>query len=710
QTMGVRGGRSALLFPGLLLLLSFPSVASDSLYDPTDPILELDNDNFNASVYGQKRAFFIEFYSSWCGACIGYAPTFKKFARQLESWSPIVQVTVVNCADDKNQPLCREHQIAAFPTLKYIKYNSHSAAEAITFTGDKHDLVGLPLQVAQMVHDNWETERPPEWPSFEPIAPSTTVKEIWSAAEGANLVAVVAQEEPALLAWALTINYAGDRRVRTALASPNHVQMVQEMGSAMDGKVLVYDKSSQRPVFISPEKPSFVDAQEKIAEFLQQALGSSLDVAGAAAAAAGAAPGSDVQAPRPPGPPGSDGTARVVTSGGGKKQYDPAVWADLSQYQMQLVDLESAIAYMLTREIPRRAKIEGEDLTALKNWMAVLAKYAPGRTPTRRLLYRLSEWIQTRHAVTADDWVAQVASLQIELGNPLPSEISWLACRGSKPNLRGYTCGLWTLAHAITVEAHKQEKNNASFSAVSSVLSPFRHFIVRFLSCGECAANFAKEAEKHNLEAVGKSDDMVLWLWNTHNSVNTRLAGAPAEDPAHPKRTFPPREICRQCWKSDGSYDQDATLQFLVNYYGNIKNDPVKPDPEYTLKTFQDGKVVEAEKRHFNPRFGVNGAERVDKLEEVERRLDAERNQLDTAPLRSGRELEDDFKNELLGTPSAGRGHSRFLLVSLSIIAFLVIVGYCKYRNNRSRFWKTFYYSNDFKLPWHVVPEKKYTA
>lgn len=47
-----------------------------------------------------------------------------------------------------------------------------------------------------------------------------------------------------------------------------------------------------------------------------------------------------------------------------------------------------------------------------------------------------------------------------------------------------------------------------SFSSVSSVLSPFRHFIVRFLSCGECAANFAKEADKHNLAAAEKTGEL----------------------------------------------------------------------------------------------------------------------------------------------------------------------------------------------------------
>lgn len=89
-----------------------------SLYTDKDHVLELDINTFNGSVYHQPRAFFVEFYASWCGHCIHYKPTWVKFATQIRRWNSTVQATVVNCADEKNSPLCREHAIAAFPTVK----------------------------------------------------------------------------------------------------------------------------------------------------------------------------------------------------------------------------------------------------------------------------------------------------------------------------------------------------------------------------------------------------------------------------------------------------------------------------------------------------------------------------------------------------------------------------------------------------------------
>ena len=81
-------------------------------------------------------------------------------------------------------------------------------------------------------------------------------------------------------------------------------------------------------------------------------------------------------------------------------------------------------------------------------------------------------------SVTANEWTEKVNEIQVnsgksrliskillicvklELGNPLPREVHWVACQGSKPHLRGYTCGVWTLAHAITVEAYKLDHNS----------------------------------------------------------------------------------------------------------------------------------------------------------------------------------------------------------------------------------------------------------
>lgn len=35
----------------------------------------------------------------------------------------------------------------------------------------------------------------------------------------------------------------------------------------------------------------------------------------------------------------------------------------------------------------------------------------------------------------------------------LPNHVKWVGCQGSRPELRGYTCSLWTLFHTLTVEA-----------------------------------------------------------------------------------------------------------------------------------------------------------------------------------------------------------------------------------------------------------------
>ena len=52
----------------------------------------------------------------------------------------------------------------------------------------------------------------------------------------------------------------------------------------------------------------------------------------------------------------------------------PQVAADLSQFSVQLVDLQSAMSYMLYNEIPRREIISGNLLQYLKAWMHTLKK------------------------------------------------------------------------------------------------------------------------------------------------------------------------------------------------------------------------------------------------------------------------------------------------------------------------------------------------
>lgn len=78
--------RISLIF---LNLYQFTSSTDDefkkSLYSDDDPILQLSLNDFNQSVYMKNKAYFIEFYSSWCGHCIHFAPIYKQFAYNVSS-------------------------------------------------------------------------------------------------------------------------------------------------------------------------------------------------------------------------------------------------------------------------------------------------------------------------------------------------------------------------------------------------------------------------------------------------------------------------------------------------------------------------------------------------------------------------------------------------------------------------------------------------
>ncbi|ULT81893.1 hypothetical protein L3Y34_011690 [Caenorhabditis briggsae] len=647
----------------VILAVSAGRGNGESLYDKDDPILELDVDTFNPAIYGVKKAHFVEFYSSWCGACIGYAPTFKKFAKQLEKWAPLVQVTVVNCADDKNMPLCREHSVSSYPSLRYFKYNSASKDDGMKYSGDKYDINKLAHDIAGLAQADAQRQNPENWPTFLPLSDSTTLEDVFKSIGSTPYLAIVVQDSPSVIAWSNLINYHGNNALKVAYVEQKH-QIALKFFSDGGAHALLFSNGNAEPMWKSSSPiEKWLDVQEKVEELIGDKIAArSPTIQPVNAAPVIAAPSNPLN----------------------------------NQFEVQLVDLKSAMSYMLYKEIPRREEIRDEPLAALKQWMHTLKKYAPGTTPMRRLFFRLDEWIQLRSVVTANEWTAKVDEIQQALGNPLPKEITWMACAGSKPNLRGYTCGLWTLAHTITVEAYKQEKHNTAFKPVIDVLEPFRAFIFHFLSCSECAQNFTKEAEKNQLHLVTRAEDVYAWLWRVHNFVNKRLSGSLTDDPSFKKQQFPPKSVCPDCYDSNGEIDEAKALPFVFKYYSNIKTDPAENVPGYKVVEYKEGKTLSAGQRHLNPKFQVH-AGKVDQLEANEK----VKNVLDASPQRTWKDI-DGYDN----IPESSRTHWYFIWLSLIGVALIVV--YCKYRKNRSKFWKTFYYQNDFKLcPWSSSPVKQ---
>uniref|UniRef100_A0A915Q4B4 Sulfhydryl oxidase n=1 Tax=Setaria digitata TaxID=48799 RepID=A0A915Q4B4_9BILA len=260
-----------------------------------------------------------------------------------------------------------------------------------------------------------------------------------------------------------------------------------------------------------------------------------------------------------------------------EKTEEVVVEVTWSQFETQMMDIITALRHMLMSEIPRKSVINGENLEALKLWMCAMKKYMPGTIEMRTLLYRLHHWIENISTETTyKQWTEKVEILQEQLGHPLPSTANYMACRGSKNYFRGFPCGLWTIIHAMSIQAYKLEKGNANFSSKNDLINPFHQFIWHFFICAECATHFHEEILSQNM---------------------TTIVEPASEDPAFPKQQFPPVSLCSRCWRPDGQFDEEEVLDFMINYYGNLKIDGLESIPYYN--DFCQYKFIDSEKKEL---------------------------------------------------------------------------------------------------------------
>jgi len=551
-----------LVFAAILQISREKSLEGSGLYTAEDKIVLLNNTNFQPTVCGSQRAWMVEFYSSWCGHCIHFAPVFKELAADVYEWRDVISVAAIDCAQEDNMPTCREYEIMGYPSLKFFAPSTPAGDMGVMRESRDKSVEGMKKDMLDFVQKLQEEEEGGKanamWPNLVPYKPDgVDLSKLWSSSPPPLYTILFFDEDDSQTSREVMLDMFS---ANAKLQAP--IQMRRIVTSDEASKPLLQKLNiAETPVAVAVNKDfSEVEVlkgessrqgwQAAVKSFIwskSKQLSVSLDKV-----------------------THDDGKDVVVKAG--VKQVKVAGKKEVinRRYKVFMSDLEKTILYAVSHEVAQHNAIAGETLQALQQFVTVLDKYFPSRPEMSGFLLDLHRWVHSHEdALKGEDlshWVSNYHGI-----SPIKD---WVGCKGTESRYGGYPCGLWSLFHTLTV-------NQANLASGDSkeVLQAMFKYIKYFFGCRECARHFSSAMEEGRAieRDVKTHDDAVLLLWKAHNTANRRLKGDLSEDPVYPKQVFPGKEFCTGCYnKMTGSnlwdeFNHGPVLLFLKNQYSKEK-------------------------------------------------------------------------------------------------------------------------------------------
>ncbi|DAA24214.1 TPA: quiescin Q6 sulfhydryl oxidase 2 [Bos taurus] len=503
-----------------------------------DAVWVLDSGSVRGATANSSAAWLVQFYSSWCGHCIGYAPTWRALAADVRDWAAAIRVAALDCAEEKNQEVCRAYDIHFYPTFRYFKAFTKDFTTGENFKGPDRELQTVRRTMINFLQNHTDGNRPPACPSLDPIRPSDVLSLIDK--RGDRYVAVLLEDDSSYVGREVILDLIPYESIEVRRALGSDTAFLQKLGvPSLPSCYLIYPNGSHGPVTVGKPLRSFFSSYLRSLPGVRKKPGSL------------------------PGRPSRDESSEAV------------VWRDFDRSKLYTADLESGLHHLLRVELAAHRSLAGAELKTLKDFITVLAKLFPGRPPVRKLLEMLQEWLASLPLDRIPyDAVLDLVNNKMRIsGIFLTNHIKWVGCQGSRPELRGYSCSLWKLFHTLTVGAGTHPKaldGTGLEDDPQAVLQTIRRYVHVFFGCKECGEHF-EEMAKESIDSVKTPDQAILWLWKKHNLVNSRLAGHPSEDPKFPKVPWPSPDLCPACHeeiKGLGTWNEGQVLLFLKQHYG----------------------------------------------------------------------------------------------------------------------------------------------
>ncbi|XP_050514454.1 sulfhydryl oxidase 2-like [Diabrotica virgifera virgifera] len=541
------------------------------LYTSEDDLYILTIDNFNTTIYNSDKAWMVEFYSNWCGFCRRAVPRVKAFGTDIKGWNDLVVLAVLDCANERNAPVCEFFGITRYPTFRYIHEHYMEGPENIglpvvadshtNFSEHRKNLVDI------LIKEQREG-RAKMLPNLQPFK-SSAISNIYSTNGGnPDLAFLIVQEPGDDTGPSIIMDFHSVKEIVIRYTHNNETNVTTEELPAL---YLIYKSGDLQHLNIS--SPNREGIKFKLRELL---FSRNIEV-----------------------PPAvlrnitiTDEVTEPVNLTEEYLEFEKKIRA-AGDTVFQL-DLENALRYSLKREVGGIQKISGEKLDALRKYMNVLVKYFPFGEKGKQLLRHLEDYVNSSSEIDGHHIAEHIKEVDQPGKNVFSGPERWLGCRGSSPtHQRGYPCGLWKLFHFLVTNA-ALDPSNTQDTKPTVVLEAMHGYIKNYFGCVDCSEHFQDMAKRRKLFEVQSWEESVLWLWRAHNEVNKRLSGDATEDPRNKKIQFPSIQRCLKCYRPDGTWQEVEVLAYLKEMYRADKINYMYSDPRIVHQKVVNSKTPAA--------------------------------------------------------------------------------------------------------------------
>ncbi|XP_030647636.1 sulfhydryl oxidase 2 [Chanos chanos] len=542
----------------ILISVLLNVVHTARLYTEEDPVVILTSDTLKQTLHNSPTAWLVQFYSSWCGHCIQYSPTWKALAGDVKDWEHAIRIGVLDCANEKNYDICKEFGIHFYPTFRYFKAHGNTLDFGKTYRGADRELQTVRQLMVNFLQNHTRQDWPAGCPPLQPFSSEDVLSFMGKKSE--HYTAVIVEDEGSYVGREVILDLMPYDGVTVKRTLSSDKLLMQKLGiSSVPSAYLFYPNGTH----------AVMDVRKRLRFFFSSFLK--------------LLPGVHRK---------HSGSAQEREHAVNKGQSAVKEWKEFDKSKVYMADLESGLHYLLRVELATHKTLEGEELKTFKDFVTVVAKLFPGRQAVVKLLETLLEWLVSLPLGKIPyDAVLDLVNNNMRIsGLYLSDTVQWVGCQGSSEALRGYPCSLWTLFHVLTVQAAQQPDALANTGLEDNplaVLQTMRRYIGTFFGCQECGKHF-EDMAKESLHLVKSLDEAVLWLWRKHNQVNARLAGSMSEDPLFPKTQWPTPDLCPSCHEENEGlhvWNEAMVLTFLKQHYGATNISPKytssnRPEPQ----------------------------------------------------------------------------------------------------------------------------------